>query len=148
MGSVEGGTQCTIPGSQDVEGREELAGHTSSSIPLRWGLRQAPAAERTLATALSAESQLRGEEVTMEDMDKKTDSLALPLRRPIRAFIGNARPGKARGSLPSSGGRGTVVWGLSQRDSAVLGLGIQLLEDGSGRRRAFLRSFIHSTCVS
>ena len=34
------GTQSTIPGSQDAEGREELAGDASASSPLHLGRKQ------------------------------------------------------------------------------------------------------------
>lgn len=78
-GERGGGSPVHNSRKQGAEGREEPAGHTSSSTPVcRAG---APGCtgwpQRGLGSRLSAESQLLGEGVAMEDTDQKTDSHAL-----------------------------------------------------------------------
>ena len=79
------GTQSTIPGSQDAEGREELAGDASSSIPLCTWLHAKPWPQRGgwLLPGLQRAPSPVGEGVTTEDTDKPTDHHSLLLRKAV-----------------------------------------------------------------
>lgn len=79
------GTQSTIPGSQDAEGREELAGDASSSIALCTWLHAKPWPQRGgwVLSGLQRVPSPVGEGMTTEDTDKSTDSHSLLLWKAV-----------------------------------------------------------------
>lgn len=105
------GTQSTIPGSQDAEGREELAGDASASSPLCiWPHAKPQPPREDLPAAQSAETPALGGGRDRKGWTSQhivTPSCSGGLS--IRTFIGNTRPGKAPES-PSLGREGKILY--------------------------------------